>query len=264
MNPVPVLMYHHINPRKGDMLTVTPEVFEGQMAYLANAGYKALSIDQLFAFINGTLHVKQKAVVITFDDGWIDNLIYAFPILDRYHLHATVFLITDWTAKASANWQGIPTSIPSHEQSKTLVQTGQEHRVVLTWEHVQNMADSCLIDFYSHTKSHLSCDELSDSQLVEELGESKKAIEGRLARPCPYLCWPYGRYSERTVSIAKETGYKALFTIDRGVAKVGSDSFSIKRILIPDDVPWFKKRMQICTNSLLSEWYLARRMQGCK
>jgi len=192
MNPVPVLMYHHINPRKGDTLTVTPEVFEAQMEYLAGAGYKALSLDQLFAFINGTLHVKKKAVVITFDDGWIDTLLYAFPILDRYHLHATVFLITYWTTNSSAKWDGTPTTIPSHEQSKALVQKGEEHRVVLTWEQVQNMSDCCLIDFYSHNKNHLSCDELSDYQLIEELGESKKIIEERLARPCPYLCWPYG------------------------------------------------------------------------
>ena len=81
MRPVPVLMYHHINPHKGDMVTITPEAFEGQMEYLYRAGYRTLKIAELIAYINGGLTLTQKAAVITFDDGWLDNYMYAFPIL---------------------------------------------------------------------------------------------------------------------------------------------------------------------------------------
>ena len=101
MRPVPVLMYHHINHHKGDMVTITPEVFEDQMEYLYRAGYRTLKIAELIACINGGLTLTQKAVVVTFDDGWLDNYIYAFPTLKKYKINATVFLITDRVENAS-------------------------------------------------------------------------------------------------------------------------------------------------------------------
>ena len=253
MNPIPVLMYHHVNPHKGDMFTVTPEVFEGQMAYLAKAGYKALSLDELFAFIKGDLNLKQKAVVITFDDGWLDNFIYAFPVLEKYKLRATMFIVTDWIEKSSEKFNGIPAFIPTNEESKALVRKGEAQKVVLTWELIGKMADSGLIDFFSHTKSHLDCNNLSEPDILEELGESRRILEERLGRPCPYLCWPDGMYSDTAISIARKTGYKALFTIERGAVKAGSDPFAIKRNLVEDNVSQFRQRMQIYTHSVLYE-----------
>ena len=61
------------------MVTVTPEVFEKQMEHLYKSGYKTLTLDELLSYINGDLIPEQKAVVVTFDDGWLDNYIYAFP-----------------------------------------------------------------------------------------------------------------------------------------------------------------------------------------
>jgi peptidoglycan/xylan/chitin deacetylase (PgdA/CDA1 family) len=263
MRPIPVLMYHHINPHKGDMFTVTPEVFEGQMAYLAKAGYKALSLDELSAFIKRDLDLRQKAVVITFDDGWLDNYIYAFPVLERYKLRATMFIVSDWIEKSSEKSNGIPAYIPTDEESKDLVRKGEEHKVVLTWELIKNMADSGLIDFFSHTKDHLECNNLSELHILEELRESKRILEERLGRPCPYLCWPYGMYSDMAVSMARKTGYKALFTIERGAVKGGSDPFAIKRIIAKDNVSWFRKRMLIYTHPVLSELHdLYLRVKG--
>lgn len=255
MNPIPVLMYHHINPHKGDMFTVTPEVFEGQMAYLAKAGYKTLSLNELFTFIKGDLNLKQKAIVITFDDGWLDNFIYAYPVLEKYRLRATVFVVTDWIEKSSEKSNGIPVAIPTNEESKSLVEKGEEEKVVLTWELIRKMTDSGLLDFFSHTKSHLFCNQLSEQELLTELGESKRILEERLGRPCLYLCWPYGLYSDTAISIARETGYKALFTIERGAVKAGSDPLAIKRNLVEDNVSRFKQRMQIYTHSVLYELY---------
>jgi peptidoglycan/xylan/chitin deacetylase (PgdA/CDA1 family) len=256
MRPVPVLMYHHINHHKGDMVTITPEVFEGQMEYLQRAGYRTLKIQELVSYINGGLTLPQKAVVVTFDDGWLDNYMYAFPILKKYKINATVFLITNRVENASQNAAKIPSFIPTHEESKSLIEKGEAHKVVLNWELIKEMSNSGMLEFYSHTKSHAKCNSLPEKELMEELKESREIIEKRLDSPCPYFCWPYGKYNGLAVNVAKKTGYKALFTTNHGVVEAGSDPFAINRVIVKDSIAWFKKRMVVYTNTIISKLYL--------
>lgn len=251
MRSIPVLMYHHVSPLKSDIFTVTPDVFEKQMAYLVKAGVRALSIDELVAYIKGELDIKEKAVVITFDDGWLDSFIYAFPVLERYKLRAAMFIVTDWIEESSRMSDGMP----SYDALKALVRKGEEQEPPLTWRHIEKMAHSGLIDFYSHTCCHEPCHDLCESELRNELEESKRVLEERLGKPCNYLCWPYGRYSDESVAISKQTGYKALFTIKYGLVKPGSDVFQIERLLISDDVPKFKKDILIYTDPVLTKLY---------
>lgn len=261
MRPVPVLMYHHVNPHKGDMVTITPEAFESQMEYLYRAGYRTLKIAELIAYINNGLTLTQKAVVVTFDDGWLDNYMYAFPVIKKYKINATVFLITNRAENASLQNSELQTlnsklTIPTHEESKSLIEKGEAHKVVLNWELIKEMSNSGMIEFYSHTKTHAKCNSLPEKELMEELKESRDIIEKQLGSPCPYFCWPYGKYNGLTVNVAKKTGYKALFTTNHGVVEAGSDPFAINRIIVKDSIAWFKKRMVIYTNTILSKLYL--------
>lgn len=254
--PIPVLMYHHVNPLKGDMVTVTPEIFDGQMCYLSKSGCRTLTIDELASYIAGNTILKQKAAVITFDDGWLDNFLFAWPILEKYGINAAVFIVTDWVEGASAEASAIPESVPTHSESKQLIAGGQYRRVVLNWDLIRKMAGSGLVKFYSHTRSHPDCDQLSPSDLVNELAVSKTVIEERLKQPCPYLCWPKGKYNVPAVKIAGDAGYRALFTTNPGVATSATDPLAISRIVVKDGIGWFKKRLMIYTNQLLSELYL--------
>jgi len=256
MKPLPVLMYHHINHHKSDMVTITPEAFEGQMEYLYRAGYRTLKIAELIAYINNGLTLTRKAVVVTFDDGWLDNYMYAFPILKKYKINATVFLITNRVENASKNAAKIPSLIPTHEESKLLIEKGEAHKVALNWKLIKEMSDSGMIEFYSHTKSHAKCNSLTEKELMEELKESREIIEKRLGSPCPYFCWPYGKYNDLGRKCCKKTEYKALFTTNHGVVETGSDPFAINRIIVKDSIVWFKKRMVVYTNTILSKLYL--------
>ncbi|GBD96428.1 poly-beta-1,6-N-acetyl-D-glucosamine N-deacetylase precursor [bacterium BMS3Abin06] len=249
-------MYHHVNPHKGDMVTVTPDVFEGQMRYLRERGYRTLNINELISYINGNLELRHKAVAVTFDDGWLDNYIYAFPVLEKYKINAAVFVITDWTENASGKPEGIPFPAPTHKESRLLVEKKETYKIALNWKTVKEMSDSGLVGFYSHTKSHRRCDELSGTELLEELEDSKNLLEQKTGRSCPYLCWPYGKYNNTALDIAKKTGYKAVFTTEHGVAGRGDDLMAIRRIVVKDSVDWFKKRMLVYTNSVLSACYL--------
>ena len=91
---VPVLMHHHVSNSPG-MITVSPENFESQIAWLARTGWTSLTLDQYAGFLAGK-PVPRKSIVITFDDGYLDNWVYAHPILQKYGMHAVVFVVTGW------------------------------------------------------------------------------------------------------------------------------------------------------------------------
>ncbi|MBI3755206.1 MAG: polysaccharide deacetylase family protein [Deltaproteobacteria bacterium] len=127
MNPVPVFMYHHVSPHKGDMVTVTPDVFEAQMRFLKEAGYRTLSVDELVEIADGNLEIKEKAVVVTFDDGYLDNYVYAFPVLKKYNIKATIFVVTDWVEKSSefVGAYGHMPPLHNHGECKRLINEGK-------------------------------------------------------------------------------------------------------------------------------------------
>lgn len=240
---VSVLMYHHINPHAGDTVTVTPEVFAAQMEFLQVEGYKTLSADDLMEFIQGKSYLCEKAVVITFDDGWFDNYLYAVPVLKRSQFKATFFVITDRVAAASKRDRLSLESIPDHETAKKLIQSGEAEQVVLDWDSIRELEGCGLFRFYSHTVTHRRSADLSPLDLQEELVGSKKSIEEALGRGCDYLCWPYGSFTVDTVAVAKGVGYKALFTTNDGYCESCSDPLMIKRIEIGNSVECLIQRL---------------------
>jgi len=258
VRPIPVLMYHHVSPHPGDVVTVTPETFEGQMRHLAEGGYAALSLDELLSAIRREWNPPKKAAVITFDDGWLDNWTHAFPVLRKYRLPAAVFVVSDWVERASMGGaQGETIADLPHREARRLAERGETRGVVLDWERIGEMQASGLVEFHSHTVHHAQCDRIAPEAAAEELRESKRVLEERLGRPCPYLCWPFGKFSKESVELAREAGYRALFTTRHDVAGPGTDPFDIPRIVVKDAVPWFARRLRVYTSPLLSRAYLA-------
>ena len=259
MRPIPVLMYHHIAPRPGDMVTVTPETFEGQMRHLSEGGYAALSLDDLLSIVREEAEPPRRAVAITFDDGWLDNQVYAFPVLRKYRLPAAVFVVTDWVERASAPVPADDLRIPfpRHREMRERAERGETRGVVLDWERIGEMRNSGLVRFYSHTRTHVKCDRVPEEVVTEELRSAKKTLEERLGSPCQYLCWPYGKFTPRATAIAREAGYEAAFTTRHDVVRRGVDPFDLPRIVVKDSVPWFARRMGVYTNPVVSRIYLA-------
>ncbi len=257
MRPVPVFMYHHINTHKGDMVTVTPDIFEIQMRYLHETGYRTLKAHELVSYIQGNLAMKDKAVMITFDDGWLDNYLYAFPILKKYKINASIFIVTNWVDNASSQDFSNITTVPTHEESAFLVKQNREHEVVLNWGLIDEMEGSGLVEFHSHTQNHVKCHQLSEQDLSIELRDSKETIKKRLASDNHYLCWPMGRYNDVTIGTAKKLGYSALFTTDHGIVNSSSDPWEIARIAAKNSSLWFRKAVTIYTSGILSKLYLS-------
>ena len=203
---VPVLNYHQINDTEKNALTVNTEQFEAQMKYLSENGYTAITpADMLDAWENGT-QLPEKPVIITFDDGYLDNYNHAFPVLEKYQLKATIFLISDYV-----------NTYPNY----------------LTWSAVQDMQQSGLIDFESHTLSHEELTKAPDlDEAKHQLTGSKQAIEWNLGKQVNFIAYPCGEYNDDIEQATKDAGYRAAFTVNYGLAEPGEDPFILDRVPI--------------------------------
>ncbi|MDD6128914.1 MAG: polysaccharide deacetylase family protein [Veillonellaceae bacterium] len=203
---IPVLNYHQINDTEKNALTVNTEQFEAQMKYLSENGYTAITpADMLDAWENGT-QLPEKPVIITFDDGYLDNYNHAFPVLEKYQLKATIFLISDYV-----------NTYPNY----------------LTWSAVQDMQQSGLIDFESHTLSHEELTKAPDlDEAKHQLTGSKQAIEWNLGKQVNFIAYPCGEYNDAIEQATKDAGYRAAFTVNYGLAEPGEDPFILDRVPI--------------------------------
>lgn len=201
---IPVLGYHRINNVDHLPLTLSTEEFDAQMQYLQTNGYSAITLDELVSYIRDKKDLPYKSVVITFDDGYEDNYVNAYPILKKYDLDATVFLISDYINR------------PNY----------------LTWNEIYEMQKNH-IHFEGHTFNHPHFDKLTAGPaLKQQLSDSKTDLESHLGHKVEYLAYPYGDYNETVIAAAKSYGYKAAFTVHLGDDSAQDDLFTLNRVPI--------------------------------
>jgi peptidoglycan/xylan/chitin deacetylase (PgdA/CDA1 family) len=181
---VPVLMYHSIGVEEGNPIKMPAEQFDAEMKYIKDQGYTTLTMDELYNYFENSVPIPDKSVVITLDDGYVDNYTGAFPILKKYGLKATIFMITS----AVDTNPGFLTSAQLQEMEKYG------------------------IEIESHTVTHPDLDTLSYSKQLSELTESKAALEKILGRTVEYVAYPTGKYNDDTLKAVKAAGYKMAFT----------------------------------------------------
>lgn len=201
---IPVLMYHSIAYEKNNELRVPKEKFEEQMKWLHDNGYAAMSLDELHDCLTTGKKVPKKPVVITFDDGYRDNYDNAFPILKKYNMKATVFMITDSVDNSDDKL--------SSKQLKEMQENG--------------------VDIESHTSNHVELNTESSEKQKEVLLKSKQYLDKLLNKDTKYLCYPVGKYNEATLKAAQETGYKLAFTTKPGFSKVSDGMYTLHRVRI--------------------------------
>ena len=198
-----VLNYHMVN-RMFISLAIDPEDFDWQMKYLVDHGYHTISIDELYDFLAGQGTLPDRPVLITFDDGYVDNYTNAYPILKKYNLKATIFIVTGFVSK---------------------------RRGYLTWDQLREMEKNGIMA-QSHTVTHAPLPELSDERIREELVESKRQAETELGHPVEFIAYPTGVHDLHIVGIAKEAGYKGGFTVKYGNVDRNSNVYAMERVPI--------------------------------
>jgi peptidoglycan/xylan/chitin deacetylase (PgdA/CDA1 family) len=196
-------------------IALSLERFEAQMRHLREAGYRALAMDEVMAFLRGC-PFPEKVVAIHFDDGWKSSR-HAVPVLERYGMRASFWIIAG---------TGI----------------GDPH---MDWEEIETLARRPEMEVYAHSMSHPWRDGETLRDWVEgrtpgkgmddarrELRDARRVLEQRLGRPVPYFAWPRGVYSDTLVRLASDAGYVGLLTIDEGLNRPGGDPLRIRRTMV--------------------------------
>ncbi|MFH1269456.1 MAG: polysaccharide deacetylase family protein [Candidatus Omnitrophota bacterium] len=203
----PIAMYHSVNPGAlpQNRLAVTPETFERQMRFLKENNYNVLPLGSLATLIKEGRRVPHKSVSITFDDGYKDNYTYAFPILRKYNLPATMFIIVNEVGRADR----------------------------LSWEEIRQMRDSGIITFGSHALGPEPLTNIrSEEELKRQVFDSKRILEQKLGRSVNIFSYPEGRFNDQIKQLVMAAGYGAAAATNPGKEFPDNDIFALKRLRI--------------------------------
>lgn len=211
---IPILMYHNIAPISENDMTITPAQLDGELAALNENGYSTVSFSELEDYISYGTPLPEKAVVITFDDGYLGNYEYAFPLLQKYGMKATIFAV------------GV-----TFGQS-TYKDTGEAITPHFNSEQAREMTYSGLIDIASHTYDLHRVERLdgdsfrngasklpgeSDSEFAAlftaDITQSKTELEDMLQRPVTAFSYPQGIHSILTDVCVRKAGFSASVTV---------------------------------------------------
>lgn len=181
---IPILIYHRIVDKKPERsmayMNTTHENFEKQIAGLLEYGYSIISYEDLIAYNKGEKALPEKVVIINFDDGFQGVYDYAFQTAKKYNIPMTTFVVDD------------------------LVGTND----YFSWDQAREMSDTGLISIYSHGKTHIKYDEVSEKTLVEYTEYAHQHIEEELGKKiAKVFTYPYGRYTQEQIEELETLGF---------------------------------------------------------
>lgn len=224
---VRILLYHKIRDRPDDALCIGVEDFDRQMAYLARH-YRLVSLDDMMAAFLSGRQLPPRSVVVTFDDGYADNCTHALPILKKYGVPATIFVVHDYI--------GTTRTYPWDDGT-------EDH--ALSWNQISDMQAQG-ISFGCHTLSHPLLNDIPLEEAYREIHESKARLERRLG-PIRHFAYPRGESRDFSVAVkalvAKE-GFVAACSTIPGTNTPDSDRYALRRTVVePVDASPFQFRL---------------------
>jgi len=226
-NYIRVLMYHSIFDDCDDPCAVAIENFRVQMGWIRDNGYKVISLKQALESL-GTNNIRRKSLVLTFDDGFMDFLENAAPVLDRHDFKATVFIVTSGVG-SNSSWrpQGM-------------------NRRLMGWDALKGLL-SAGYSIGSHGLHHYDLTKLRQDELDKETAYSRNVIRERLGVEADSFSYPWGRYTERGLDSVRRAGYKCAVTAaSRWHNNPGTDRFLLQRVSIErkDPIHNFIKKLR--------------------
>lgn len=212
---IPIIYYHKVIKDESEAgkhgIYVTQKLFDEHLKYLADNNYKTVTLEE--ALLLKKENRKGKYVIITFDDGYEDNYLYAFPILKKYNFNAEIFLVA---------------GLESNEWDR---KDNEPLSPMLKKEQILEMKEYG-IRFGSHTMGHKDLTLCTPAEMDSEISGSKKMLEEKLGFEITSIAYPYGNYNEEIIKKVKEAGYKTGYATDHGPQGMHEDIYRIRRITI--------------------------------
>ena len=219
---LPVLMYHSIGPLRPGFdryLTISPEMFEGDLQWLKNHGYTPIRCVDWVACVREGKELQPKPVLLTFDDAYRDLATFGLPLLKKYGFTGTVFVVTDQIGRTN-EWD---------------LHLGLSEQPLMSADEIRHwFAEG--IEFGSHSRTHADLRTLSNAQLEDEFGGSRRALEQLISSPVVALAYPYGYYNGAVIEAARQNFDLAL-TCDSGLNSPAVDPLRMRRATV---VPEFR------------------------
>ncbi|MGH7203070.1 MAG: polysaccharide deacetylase family protein [Candidatus Levyibacteriota bacterium] len=207
---VPVIMYHHIEPLDiatqlgHEPLTVDSGIFENQVKYLVDHKYQTITLEDLITALRNHGTLPEKSVVITVDDGYIDDYTYGFMMAKKYHIIMNFM---------------IPTGL-----------IGQPD--YMTWDHLKEMATSPYAKIYNHTTSHAALGLIDQDKIIQEVTNANQELQKNLGIKNDIVVYPYGSYSDMAIDTLKQLGMVAAVSTDPGTNECTSNIMKLPRVRV--------------------------------
>ena len=217
---IPILLYHHILPAEdlnkygwsGNNSVISLENFHEQMMFLHNNNFRTATLGELEQFLSNGKELPKKTVVITFDDGYLSNAVYAYPVLKEYGFSGTIFMV------------GITASV----EQKIFSPDRLQHISAFKLDDYRDVFEFGCHTYDMHRKidNRAVLVNSNRDEVTQDLLKNKELICSR------YFSYPYGIYNEEAIRILKDNGYKLAFTVNRGYVTAKSNKYKLQRFSI--------------------------------
>jgi peptidoglycan/xylan/chitin deacetylase (PgdA/CDA1 family)/glycosyltransferase involved in cell wall biosynthesis len=211
----PILMYHAIGlPGEPASPFVTPKHrFEAQMTWLKRLGYQTITFEQFLQYQRERRVPQAKSVIITFDDGYADNYTQAYPLLRRYAVPATIFLVSSYVGHIN-EW----------DEAAQLA-----GRPLMSWLMINEMKANG-IGFGAHSCTHPLLTSISSERARGEIVNSRESLENQLQEPINIFAYPYGEYNPAIQEMVKQAGFAAGCTVAAGLNTTVTPPYALRRV----------------------------------
>ncbi len=233
--PVPVVMYHSVlkdESRLGKYV-ISPSELESDLQYLQNHGYTAVTVRTLIGYVNGENDLPEKPIMLTFDDGYYNNYLYAYPLAEKYDTKLVISPIGCETDRFS--------------------ETGEENGNYshLTWDRIREMQQSGLVEFQNHSYnmhksdsgSRMGTKKMDGEDLqtyTKVLSEDLRTMQRKMTENTGYtpdaFVYPFGLISSPEPEIVKDLGFQCTLTCEERMnylTRDPEDLFDMGRYLRP-------------------------------
>jgi len=204
---IPVVMYHYVefvptsDPAK-QKLSINPIEFERQVKELTDTGYTTYFVKEIPRLVKGEIPISSHSAILTFDDGYEDFYSVVWPILKKYNIKGTVYVINNFLGKVG----------------------------FLSKEQLIELANSDVVEIGAHTMDHINLKGVNDPIAKYQVTESKQDLESIIGAPIETFAYPFGGYRDELASLMKEASLSAVVTTTKGTFINSNNLFTIPRV----------------------------------